>query len=220
MIQQGRVSVNGQVVTELGTKVDPQQDTIAVDGQPLPQLIEQPVYLILNKPGGVLSAVRDDRGRQTVIDLVDLPERIYPVGRLDLQSEGLILLTNDGGLTKKLTHPSYEIEKEYHVLVRGNPLTPTLTRWRKGGIEVEGKPVGRATVEKLKEEDGGTWLKIVLTEGRKREIREVARTLGYPVKRLIRVRFGPIKLGRLKPGRWRALSAKELQRLKQAVSRP
>lgn len=214
LIAAGRVSVNGQPVTTPGFKVDPRQDIITVDGQPLARQVEQPVYVLLNKPRGVLSAARDERGRRTVLDLVDLPQRLFPVGRLDLYSEGLILLTNDGELTAKLTHPRYEIEKEYHVLVSGRPSTPTLAQWRRGGVEVEGKPVGRAVVEKLKEEGDNTWLRLILTEGRKREIREVARTLGHPVKQLIRVRMGPLKLGHLKPGKWRHLTAAEVQRLK------
>ena len=139
------------------------------------------------------------------------------MGRLDLQSDGLILLTNDGSLTEKLTHPRYEVEKEYHVLVTGNPTTPTLARWRQGEIEVEGKPVTKAVVEKLKNEGDNTWLRIILTEGRKREIREVARVLGHPVRKLSRVRLGPVKLGNLKSGQWRHLSAAEVQRLKSAV---
>lgn len=214
LIADGRVSVNGQPVTVPGFKVDPQRDVIAVDGQPLARKAEQPVYVLLNKPRGVLSAASDEQGRRTVLDLVDVPERLFPVGRLDLYSEGLILLTNDGDLTAKLTHPRYEIEKEYHVLVSGRPSTPTLAQWRRGGVEVEGRPVGRAVVEKLNEEGDNTWLKLILTEGRKREIREVARTLGHPVKQLIRVRIGPIKLGNLKPGAWRHLTAAEVQRLK------
>jgi pseudouridine synthase len=217
LIQQGRVSVNGKIVTELGTKVDPRRDLVTVDGLPLPQRVEKPVYILLNKPRGVLSTASDDRGRQTVLDLVDIPERVYPVGRLDLPSEGLILLTNDGNLTERLTHPRYEVEKEYHVLVAGNPTTPTLIRWRQGEIEVEGKPVAKAVVEKLKNEGDNTWLRIILTEGRKREIREVAQALGHPVKKLSRVRLGPIKLGRLKPGKWRHLTTTEVQRLKSAV---
>ena len=217
LIQQGRVSVNGKIVTELGTKVDPRRDLVTVDGLPLPQRVEKPVYILLNKPRGVLSAASDDRGRQTVLDLVDIPERVYPVGRLDLPSEGLILLTNDGNLTERLTHPRYEVEKEYHVLVAGNPTTPTLIRWRQGEIEVEGKPVAKAVVEKLKNEGDNTWLRIILTEGRKREIREVTQALGHPVKKLSRVRLGPIKLGQLKPGKWRHLTTTEVQRLKSAV---
>ncbi len=218
MIQQGRVSVNGQVVTELGLKVDPRRDEIWVDGRPLPQPVEKPVYIILNKPRNILSATRDHRGRQTVLDLVDVPERVYPVGRLDLDSEGLILLTNDGELTQKLTHPSRHIEKEYQVLVAGLLDAQTLARWRQGGIEVDGKAVAPAGVERMKIEKNNTWLKIILTEGRKRQIREVAKTLGHPVKSLKRVRIGPIKLGQLQPGRWRPLTAREVTRLKQAAN--
>lgn len=219
LIEQGRVSVNGRVVTELGTKVSPARDEIRVDGRPLPRQAEQRVYIILNKPRNVLSAARDPRGRQTVIDLVDVPERVYPVGRLDLTSEGLILLTNDGDLTEKLTHPSHKVEKEYQVLVGGQPDTPTLARWRQGGIEVEGRPVAPAVVEILNVGGNDTWLKIILTEGRKRQIRELAKALGHPVKNLVRVRIGPIKLGNLKPGNWRHLEPPEVARLQRAVTK-
>ena len=216
LIEQGRVTVNGQTVTVLGFKVDPQRDVIAVDGQRLPKPSAKLVYIMLNKPRDVLTTVSDDRGRQTVVNLVDVEERVYPVGRLDLKSEGLILLTNDGELAEKLTHPRSHLEKEYLVLVAGRPSTPTLARWRRGEIEVEGKPVGRAVVERLKIEGDNTWLKIILTEGRKRQIREVAKALGHPVRKLERVRIGPIKLGHLKPGRWRHLNSVEVQRLKAA----
>ncbi|MBN1992200.1 MAG: rRNA pseudouridine synthase [Anaerolineae bacterium] len=220
LIRQGRISVNGQTVTEVGVKADPQRDVIAVDGQPLGKRVGKQVYIILNKPRHVLSAASDEqRGRKTVLDLVDSPERIYPVGRLDLLSEGLILLTNDGDLTQKLTHPRYQIEKEYHVLVGGHPATQTLLRWRQGGLEVEGKPVGAAIVEILNLEGEDTWLKVILTEGRKREIRAVAQALGHPVKKLIRVRLGPLKLGHLKPGQWRHLNPREVERLKKATTR-
>lgn len=217
LIVAGRVSVNGKVVTVLGTKVDPRRDVIAVDGRELPRQTDPLVYIMLNKPRYVLSTVSDERGRKTVADLVDVPERVYPVGRLDLRSEGLILLTNDGDLAKKLTHASYHVEKEYEVLVRGNPSTETLIRWRRGGTEVDGRPTGRAVVEKLNVEGDTTWLKVILTEGRKRQIREVAEALGHPVIRLTRVRIGPLKLGRLKVGHWRHLTPAEVQRLKQAT---
>ena len=216
LIQQGRVSVNGQVVTQLGTKVDPRRDVITVDGQPLSKPVEKLVYIILNKPRNVLSAANDDRGRTTVVDLVDVPERVYPVGRLDLQSEGLILLTNDGALADRLTHPRYHIEKEYQVLVTGTPSNQTLARWRRGEVELEGRPTASAWVERLKTEGDDVWLKVILTEGRKRQIREVARLLGHRVKKLERVRLGPIKLGRLQQGKWRHLSVAEVQRLKAA----
>jgi 23S rRNA pseudouridine2605 synthase len=218
LIEAGRVSVNGQVVTALGFKIDLEQDVISVDGQPLPRQADKLVYIMLNKPWNVLSTTSDERGRPTVLDLVDIPERIYPVGRLDLKSEGLILLTNDGDLTQKLAHPAYHVEKEYHVLIQGKPSSQTLQRWRQGGIEVDGKAVAQAVVERLKTERDGVWLKIILTEGRKRQIRYVAKALGHPVKHLQRVRFGPLKLGHLKPGKWRHLSPNEVQQLKSAAA--
>jgi 23S rRNA pseudouridine2605 synthase len=218
LIQAGRVRVNGRVVTELGTKVNPRQDTITVDGKPLPRSQDEVVYIILNKPRNVLSAASDDRGRRTVLDLVDIDSRVYPVGRLDLQSEGLILLTNDGELTRRLTHPAHHVEKEYHVLVSGKPSTEALSRWRNGELTLEGKPLAPAKVIKMSDEgEKSTWLRIVLTEGRKRQIREVARMLGHHVRTLQRVRLGPIRLGKLKMGRWRHLTPTEVQRLKQAV---
>ena len=217
LIQAGRVTVNGHVVTTLGTKVDPYHDKIAVDGQPLKRASEKLVYIILNKPGDVLSAASDERGRRTVLDLVPVEARVYPVGRLDLRSEGLILLTNDGALTKRLTHPGHQVEKEYHVLVTGKPSTPTLARWRSGGLELYGKPLAPAIVQKMSDEGDHTWLRVVLTEGRKRQIRETARLLGHPVRTLRRVRLGPIKLGNLPLGRWRYLSPAEISRLKESA---
>jgi 23S rRNA pseudouridine2605 synthase len=217
LIEQGRVTVNGQTVTVLGFKVDPRRDVIAVDGQRLSRPSEKLVYLILNKPKDVLTTASDDRGRRTVIDLVEVEERVYPVGRLDLKSEGLVLLTNDGELAEKLTHPRSHVEKEYQVLVAGRPTTPTLARWRRGEIEVEGQPSERAVVERLKIEGDNTWLKIILTEGRKRQIREVGQALGHRVLRLERVRIGPIKLGHLKPGKWRHLKPAEVEQLKRSV---
>jgi 23S rRNA pseudouridine2605 synthase len=221
IITQGRVTVNGQVTTELGTKVDPRQDVITVDGKRLSKQAEKHIYLLLNKPAGVLSAAKDEqRGRKTVVDLVDVKERVYPVGRLDLNSEGLILLTNDGDLAEKLMHPRYHVEKEYQVLVKGHPSTETLIQWRRGGIEVDGKPTAPAAVERLNVEGENFWLKIILTEGRKRQIREIAKTLKHPVIRLERVRMGPIKIGNLKSGRWRQLTPDEVQRLKRSVKNP
>ena len=175
-------------------------------------------YVALHKPRGIISSLAAQGNRQTVRDLVSLPGRLYPVGRLDVDSEGLILLTNDGDLAERLTHPSHAVEKEYHVLVIGRPTTETLSRWRAGGVEVEGRPVSGAVVERMKIEGDNTWLKIILTEGRKRQIREVAKAMGHPVKRLRRIRIGPIQLGHLRPGRWRHLTPAEVQRLKQAAS--
>lgn len=217
LIKAGRVAVNGTVITELGTKVDPRRDEIKVNGKPI-TTGKDPVYIILNKPRNVLSAASDkQRGRRTVVDLVEIEARLYPVGRLDLNSEGLLLLTNDGDLTRQLTHPAHNVEKEYHVLIAGQISTANLFRWRNGELELYDKPLAPAVVDRMKIERENTWLKIILTEGRKRQIRETARMLGYSVKVLRRVRIGPVRLGNLKPGRWRHLTPAEVVRLKRAA---
>ncbi len=217
LIRQGRVKVNDQVVTQMGVKVDPAKDKISVD-EAVINLPKKPhTYLMLNKPRYVLSSTRDEQGkRKTVLDLVKSDARLFPVGRLDYQSEGLILLTTDGDLAQKLTHPSYQHEREYHVLVKGDPAPQTLRRWRAGGFVVDGKPVGPMQVERLTNAGPG-WLRVVLREGRKRQIRTVAEALGHPVVNLIRVRFGPLKLGKLKPGAWRPLTPREVDMLRRST---
>jgi 23S rRNA pseudouridine2605 synthase len=211
LIRQGRVTVNGQVA-QLGQKADPDRDHIAVDGRQL-HLHYRRTYIAFHKPRGVLS----DEGsghRPTVGDLVPLPGRLFPVGRLDLRSEGLILLTNDGELANLLTHPRYEHTKEYHVYIEGYPDDETLRRWRQGTF-LDGRRTAPAEVSVLRREGDGTWLRVVLREGRKRQIRRVAAMLGHPVHRLIRVRIGPVHLGTLKPGEWRHLTKRELRRLEE-----
>ena len=211
LIRQGRVRVNGQIVTELGTKVDPAQDEIRVDGAPI-QIGASRVYVMLNKPAGVLSAMRDRRGRKSLGDLVTVPVRLYPVGRLDATSEGLILLTDDGELANLLTHPRYEHEKEYRVLVNGQPSEEALDTWRRG-VMLDGKPTVPAEVEVLAAHHDSAELRVVMREGRKRQIRRVAELLGHPVRELRRVRLGPLQIGQLEPGQWRYLTAKEVQSL-------
>jgi 23S rRNA pseudouridine2605 synthase len=220
IIQAGRVTVNGEVVTELGTKVNPERDLIAVDGTPI-HVDSAHTYIMLYKPAGVISTVDDPRGRATVRELVDVDARVYPAGRLDLDSEGLVLLTDDGELTYRLTHPSYEHQKEYHVLVAGHPTQSALERLR-SGIRLEdgvhgSEPTAPAEVDVLRQEKDGTWLRVVLHEGRKRQIRRMADTVGHPVKRLIRVRLGTLRLGSLGPGVWRHLSRQEIDELRASV---
>ncbi len=215
MIRQGRVAVNGLTVTELGTKVDPERDVITVDGRQI-KVVERNIYIALHKPPGVITTARDPWGRPTVLDLVDVDTRVYPVGRLDADSEGLILLTNDGVLAHQLTHPSFEHEKEYHVLVSGRPSGEALERLR-SGVPLEDGVTAPARVDVLRRESGDTWLRIVLREGRKRQIRRMAEAIGGPVRRLIRVRIGPIRLGGLEPGLWRHLSPGEVRQLRQVV---
>ena len=214
LIRQGRVRVNGQIVTKLGTRVDPLHDDIVVDGQPLATAAPL-VYLILHKPPGYLSTTHDSHGRPTVMDLLSVPQRVYPVGRLDLESEGLLLLTNDGPLTQRLTHPRYQHEREYKVLVRGRPRRQALRALRQG-IELEDGKTSPAEVRPLEGEPGHkgmTWLRIILREGRKRQIRRMCATVGHPVQQLIRVRMGPLRLGDLEPGVSRRLTRQEVRSL-------
>jgi pseudouridine synthase len=211
LILQGRVTVNGKVVTELGTKADPSQDEIRVDGRRIDIGVRR-VYIMLNKPRGILSTVKDPRGRKALGDLVVLPTRVYPIGRLDAGSEGLILLTDDGELANLLTHPRYKHEKEYRVLVNGRPSDDTLDAWRRGVI-LDEKPTAPAQVDVLSRRKDVTLLRIVMREGRKQQIRRVAALLGHPVRELQRVRLGPLQLGSLQEGEWRYLTAREIGHL-------
>ena len=211
LISEGRVTVNGRVAT-LGQKAEAQADTIVVDGTPIARA-ERHRYVILHKPRGVISSLDAQGDRNTVIDFVPFPERLYPVGRLDLDSEGLILLTNDGELTNRVTHPRYETEKEYRVLVRGTPDDERLATWRRG-VVVEGKRTAPAQVFRQERAGDNTWLKVIMHEGRKHEIRDIGIALGMPVQRLIRVRLGTVLLGALKPGEWRELTAAEVASLR------
>jgi 23S rRNA pseudouridine2605 synthase len=217
LIQQGRVTVNRVVVTHLGTKVDPGRDDIRVDGARI-RLEAGRVYIVLNKPRGVLSTMQDARGRRALGDLVSVPARLYPVGRLDVSSEGLILLTNDGELANLLTHPRYQHEKEYLVLVNGQPSDKTLEAWQRG-VMLDDKPTAPARVAVLGTQGDSTLLRITMREGRKRQIRRVAALLGHPVRELKRVRLGPLQLGVLETGQWRYLTTKEIRDL-ESLKRP
>ena len=213
IIRQGRVRVNGRVA-RLGDKADPQVDNITVDGQPIE--FEDPIYVMLNKPQGVLSSTEDDEERTTVLDLVAIDAHIYPVGRLDKPSEGLILLTNDGQLAHRLTHPRYEHEKVYDVTVEGQIPDEALQKWR-GGLRLGDKMTAPAGVEVVERAADHTRLRVTLREGRKRQIRRVAALLGHPVHRLFRETIGPLQIGDLPTGQWRHLTEEEIQRLKEAA---
>lgn len=216
LIRSGRVTVNG-VVAELGSKADPDVDEIRVDGNPI-KSTEPLVYVALYKPVGVVSSRRSQSTRPTVCDLVEAPAKLYPVGRLDVESEGLILLTNDGDLTHQLTHPRYGHEKEYRVLLDRRPDAEQIAALRRGIVLEDGVRTlpARAWLEKKSGEDA--WLRIVLRQGRKRQIRETARALGLNVYRLIRVRIGGLSIGKLKPGEWRFMDQAEIDQLKTAQS--
>ncbi len=214
LISAGRVEVNGRVVTRLGTTVDPARDQVRVDGRPVGRA-ERLVYYALHKPPGVVSAARDPRGRPTVTQLVPAAERIFPVGRLDADSEGLLLLTNDGPLALRLTHPRYQLEKEYHALVDGVP-SPEALRRLAAGVLLDDGLTAPAAARLLRVVDGRAWVAVVLREGRKRQVRRMLATVGHQVRRLIRVRVGPIVLGDLPPGAARPLSPREVAALRRA----
>lgn len=214
LIVAGRVHVDG-VVAVLGQKADPARQVITVDGARV-RLPDTRVYLALNKPRGVLSDTEDARGRKTVLDLVPHQGHLFAIGRLDLTSEGLVLLTNDGDLANRLLHPRYGHEREYRVRVAGRPTEDVIRAWSRG-IVLDGEKTRPAQVKVLKGEAGDTWLQVIMQEGKKRQIRRVAAALGHPVRALIRVRIGPIRLGRLSPGEWRPLTAREVQALQAAA---
>ena len=211
LISQGRVKVNGKII-KLGDKADPQKDQITVDEHPI-QIQNSLVYIALYKPRGILSAAKSPEGRQTVCDLVALPVRLYPVGRLDVDSEGLIILTNDGELTNRITHPRFEHEKEYRVLVARKPDEDQLNAWRRGIILTDGYKTQPAEVKIDSIVGKGAWLRVILREGRKRQIRETGSLLGLPVVRIIRTRIGEVQLGNMKPRQWRHLTQAEIASL-------
>lgn len=217
LITGGRVRVNGQVAI-LGAKADPERDRIEVDGEPI-SLPQSLIYIALHKPRGVLSDEQPNDPRPTVRDLVPVPGHLYAVGRLDLNSEGLILLTNDGNLANRLTHPRYAHEKEYRVLVARYPDEEQLEIWRRGVVLEDGHRTAPAQVSVLDKFGKGAWLRVVMHEGRKRQIREIGAQIGLPVVRIIRVRIANIHLGNLKPRQWRTLTEAEAADLKRLISK-
>ncbi len=215
LIRAGRVTVNGHIA-QLGEKADPARDDIRLDGQRV-KPAEEKVYIALYKPRFVLSTTESADGRKTVRDLVAVPQRIFPVGRLDLESEGLMLLTNDGELANRLTHPRYGHEKEYRVLVARRPDAAQLEALRRGVVLEDGTRTRPAEVRVERFHGKGAWLRIILKEGKKRQIREMCRQVGLPIVRLIRIRIGTLRLHGLKPGEWRHLTAEELEALQRGA---
>lgn len=211
LIMAGRVKVNGRVV-RLGEKADPFKDEILLDGKAISKKRKH-IYLALNKPRGVISSTVSKDDRQTILELIPHKERLFPVGRLDVESEGLMILTNDGEFTQKMTHPTFEHEKEYRVLVAKHPSKKQLERWREGVTLLDGFKTSDAEVWVDKEKGKGAWLRLIMKEGHKRQIRETTRVLGLPVVRLQRVRMGNLLLGELKPGKWRELEQEEVQKI-------
>ena len=214
LIVDGRVRVDGEIVTELGTKVNPSEARIEVDGQPIRS--QRTRYVMLNKPSGYITTLADERGRRTVAGLVDTPERLVPVGRLDRPTQGLLLFTNDGELANRIMHPRYGIAKEYLVLVDGFP-PPEVIQELRDGLNIGGQRTLPDEVRPLRESREGLLLKVVIQEGRNRIVRRMFEAVNYPVLRLVRTRVGPIQLGNLPRGAWRDLNASELALLQEAV---
>jgi 23S rRNA pseudouridine2605 synthase len=215
LITMGRVEVDRRVVTELGTRVDADNQEIRVDGELIAR--QRPVYYALNKPQGVITTNRDPSGRPRVVDLIaGTSARLFPVGRLDLESDGLILLTNDGALAEQLTHPRYGVQKTYRVLVAGLPAEEELDKLRRGVHLAEGvAKVDRITIKSR--HGKSTVLEIVLSEGRNREVRRILAKIGHKVMQLTRVAVGPVRLGKLSPGAWRRLTAQEVDDLRHSA---
>jgi len=211
LIEEGRVTVNGEKIN-LGAKADPRVDDIRLDGSPIGKP-EKKVYIVLNKPKNMLSLYAPDDPRPSVFDLVKDERHLYPVGRLDFDSEGLILLTNDGELANRLTHPRYEHDKEYEVRVTKKPDDEQLAIWRRGVVLEDGYRTLPADVEVKALTKSGAWLKIVLREGKNRQIRRTGARIGLPVRQIRRVRLGPLELGKLQTGNFRYLKADEIETL-------
>lgn len=212
---QGRVRVNGSVVTTLGAKVDPERDTVELDGRPVE--LEAPRWVAFHKPPGVLTTRDDPQGRPTVYD--EIPPELRTLkylGRLDMDTEGLLLLSNQGDLMHRLLHPSNEVEREYEVQVVGVPDPATLGHLR-SGVELDDGTARARRVEVVRTVGPGSIVRLVLLEGRKREVRRMLEAVGHPVRRLVRLRFGPVTLGSLPPGRWRDLNPDEVEALRAAA---
>jgi 23S rRNA pseudouridine2605 synthase len=214
LIAAGRVTVNGEPAV-LGRRVDPLVDLIEVDGAPVgtkPGL----VHYLLNKPPGVVTTAKDPQGRRTVVDLVPAEPRVFPVGRLDADTEGLLLLTNDGELANRVAHPRHGVAKEYlaTVVTSGGPVSPAAIRALRTGVELDDGPTAPA---KVSQPSPGV-LRITIHEGRNRQVRRMCEAVGYPVARLVRTRIGPLRDRRLAPGSWRELSADEVRRLAQETA--
>ncbi|PYQ14598.1 MAG: pseudouridine synthase [Acidobacteria bacterium] len=213
LMGEGRVAVNGETVRELGTKADLARDDIRVDGVRV-RAPREPVYLLLYKPKGVVSTRRDPEGRPTVMDLVPPVAGLFPVGRLDVTTEGLILLTNDGAFAERVAHPRYEVARVYHAKVRGVPEAATLARLR-AGVRVEGERLAVDAVRVLAA-GNNTWLEVRLHEGKHHEVKRLLEAVGHPVSKLKRVALGPVTALGLAPGQFRALAPREVR----ALSRP
>ncbi len=216
LVEEGRVTINDHTVEEIGTIVDEEKDVVKVDGTEVTPVTEK-VYVVLNKPRHVMTTLHDPFRRKTVLYyLKTLPQRVYPVGRLDFDTEGVIILCNDGDLTYRLAHPRYNVKKIYEATVSGIFRRADAMRIRRG-IRLEDGAIGRAEVEVIRYKKGNTRIRLTMNEGRKREIKQLCKAVGHPVKSLRRVEFGGISVQGLLPGKWRFLTEKEVAHLKGLV---
>lgn len=208
LVKNQKVTVNGEIITDLSFRVDPQKHKVEVNAKPVSPEADL-VYYVLNKPKGIVSAVKSLRDSTTVVSLIPDENRIFPVGRLDKETEGLIFVTNDGDFAYMMTHPKFEKEKEYEALVRGRLETKDFEKLKKG-VDLEGKPASAAKVRLLRMSGGNSLVSITLTEGRNRQVRKMFERIGHKVLELKRVREGCVTLGELKPGEYRKLTNKEV----------
>jgi len=215
-IEAGNFAVNG-VTASIGMRIDPDNDAVTYKGKSLVKKSDRKVYIMLNKPKGVVTTMSDEKGRKSVADIVDVGVRVYPVGRLDLNSEGLLLMTNDGDLTNAIAHPSGEIKKVYAVTLKGKVENEELDRLR-AVRELDGEKISPVGVELVSRNDQSSVVKFTLSEGKNREIRRICEAVGVYITKLKRISLGPIRLGDLKTGEYRELNSSELRALKNAVS--
>ncbi|MBZ4662372.1 MAG: rRNA pseudouridine synthase [Caloramator sp.] len=211
LVLQGKVKVNGNVIKEIVT-VDTELDVVEVNGKVVkPE--ENKIYIILNKPTGYITSVKDQFGRKTVVDLVDVKERIFPVGRLDYDTSGLLILTNDGEVANKLMHPSKEIDKVYIAEIEGVPTREEMERFKRG-LKIEDYVTAPAKIKLIKQRNKTSIVEVIIHEGRNRQVRKMCSAIGHKVLKLKRVRIGSLELGNLKEGEWRYLNINEIEYLK------
>jgi 23S rRNA pseudouridine2605 synthase len=212
LILDGKVKVNGKTIRELGVKVDPNKDVVEYNGKVVTK-VNKNIYIMLNKPVGYITTVKDQFDRPSVIDFVNIDDRVYPIGRLDYDTSGLLLLTNDGDLANKLMHPRHKINKVYIAQIKGVPDKMKLDMFR-NGLYIDNYKTAKAEIDILKVTNGNSTVRIVIHEGRNRQIRKMCELIGHPVLKLKRVKIGNLDIGNLKTGQWRYLSKDEVEYLK------
>lgn len=212
LIKEGKLAVDGRTVTEMGCQVDPAKHRITFEGKPLP-VPEEKIYILLNKPTGYVTTMSDPQGRPIVTSLLEgISARVFPVGRLDLDTEGALLMTNDGELAQRIIHPRYEVNKTYVAKVKGRPSWEKLRQLEKG-IEIDGQKTWPATINVLESTSSFTSIEIIIHEGKKRQVRKMFATIGHPVLELKRTAYGRLKLGKIALGKYRFLSSKDLKKI-------